>query len=169
MKARAVSLRPLSANVCGQGIRLTRSRSVPKGAKRLAGEVIHSQGYLKFLEHANSPRNLGMIANPSAAAKVLGICGDSLEVSLIIEDDKISDINYLPYGCVHTIACASAMSELAKGRSLEQALELGPEEIEAELGGLPETHKHCARLAVNALGEAIADYYKRRHGSSQAA
>ena len=57
------------------------------------------------------------------------------------------------------------MSELAKGRDLDQALELGPEEVVAALGGLPKDHMHCARLAVNTLGEAIADYYRNAANS----
>jgi nitrogen fixation NifU-like protein len=66
--------------------------------------------------------------------------------------------------------CASAVSELARGRDLDHALELDPREVVAALGGLPEDHMHCARLAVNTLGEAIADYYKKvsrsaTHGS----
>ena len=67
----------------------------------------------------------------------------------------------LPQGCVYTLVCASAMSELAKGRDLDQALELEPHDVADALGGLPEDHLHCARLAVNTLGEAIADYYRR--------
>lgn len=59
----------------------------------------------------------------------------------------------------YTLVCASAMSELAKGRNLDQALELEPQDVVAALGGLPQDHLHCARLAVNTLGEAIADYY----------
>ena len=134
----------------------------------MAGEVIHAQGYLKFLDHANSPRNLGTIAGASGAATGVGVCGDSVEVSLLVEDQRIADIKYLPCGCVHTLVCASVMSELVKGRTLDQALELSPEEVEVELGGLPESHRHCARLAVNTLGEAIADYYQKRQAFSQA-
>jgi nitrogen fixation NifU-like protein len=67
-------------------------------------------------------------------------------------------IKVFPHGCVYTLVCASAMSELAKGRDLDQALELDPEEVVAALGGLPKDHMYCARLAVNTLGEAIADY-----------
>ena len=86
-------------------------------------------------------------------------CGDSIEVSLQIETGAIAEIKVLPRGCIYTLVCASAMSELAKGRNLDQALELEPQDVVTALGGLPEDHLHCARLAVNTLGEAIADYY----------
>jgi nitrogen fixation NifU-like protein len=83
-------------------------------------------------------------------------------VTLRVEGEYIRDIRYLPRGCAFTIACSSAMSELAKNRTLEQALEISPQDVEFELGKLPEDHLHCARLAVNTLGEAIADCYRRR-------
>lgn len=101
----------------------------------------------------------------------MGKCGDSIEVSLKIETCAIADIKVLPHGCLYTLVCASAMSELAKGRDLEQALELKPHDVVSALGGLPDDHLHCARLAVNTLGEAIADYYRRASlsGSSSSA
>jgi nitrogen fixation NifU-like protein len=113
----------------------------------------------QFLYLARYPKNIGALDNPSGRGTAIGKCGDSIEVSLRIESGAISDIRVFPRGCVYTLACASAMSELAKGRSLDQALELEPHEVATALGGLPEDHLHCARLAVNTLGEAIADYF----------
>jgi nitrogen fixation NifU-like protein len=114
-----------------------------------------------FLWHAREPKNLGCLKNPSGTGTAIGQCGDSIDVSLHIDGGTITDIKVAPRGCVYTLVCASAMSELALGRDLDQALELDPEEVVAALGGLPEDHFHCARLAVNTLGEAIADYYKK--------
>ena len=91
----------------------------------------------------------------------MGKCGDAIEVSLKIESGAIADIKVCPRGCIYTVVCASVMSELAKGRDLDNALELEPDDVAEALGGLPEDHLHCARLAVNTLGEAIADYYRR--------
>ena len=91
----------------------------------------------------------------------MGKCGDAIEVSQRIDLGTIADIKVLPHGCLYTLVGASAMSELAKGRDLDQALELEPHHVADALGGLPEDHRHCARLAVNTLGEAIADYYRR--------
>jgi nitrogen fixation NifU-like protein len=98
--------------------------------------------------------------NPSGKGNAVGQCGDSVEVFLQITGGLIADIRVAPRGCLYTLVCASAMSELVKGSSLDDALYLEPDEVAAALGGLPEAHMHCARLAVNTLGEAIADYYK---------
>lgn len=124
-----------------------------------------------FLRYASKPKNVGSMDNPSGRGSAVGQCGDSIDVSLRIDDGTITDIKVTPRGCVYTLVCASAMSELAKGRNLDDALELAPEEVVAALGGLPEDHLHCARLAVNTLGEAIADYYKNvaQSGSNGAA
>ncbi|MCU0591879.1 MAG: iron-sulfur cluster assembly scaffold protein [Desulfobacterales bacterium] len=111
---------------------------------------------------------MGIIELPSGRALGVGQCGDSVEVTLTVADQRIADIRCRPRGCAFTIACASAMSELARQRTLEDALEISPQDVEAELGGLPEDHLHCARLAVNTLGEAIADCYRQRAPSSPA-
>jgi len=113
-----------------------------------------------FIGHARKPRNLGFLANPSGQGTAVGQCGDSMDVALHVDDGIITDIRVAPHGCIYTVVCASAMSELARGRELDQALELDPQEVVAALGGLPEDHLHCARLAVNTLGEAISDYYR---------
>jgi len=115
----------------------------------------------QFLRVARYPKNIGALDNPSGQGAAIGKCGDSIEVSLRIESGAIVDIKVYPRGCIYTLVCASAMSELAKGRDLDQALELEPHHVADALGGLPEDHLHCARLAVNTLGEAIADYYRR--------
>jgi len=122
----------------------------------------------RFIRHVNVPSNLGVIELPSGRALGVGQCGDSVEVMLTVIDKRIADIRCQPRGCAFTIACASAMSELACHRTLEDALEISPQDVEAELGGLPEDHLHCARLAVNTLGEAIADCYRQRAPSSPA-
>jgi len=113
-----------------------------------------------FIGHVRKPRNLGFLENPSGRGTAVGQCGDSMDVALRVDDGIITDIRVAPHGCIYTVACASAMSELARGRELDRALELDPQEVVAALGGLPEDHLHCARLAVNTLGEAISDYYR---------
>ena len=121
----------------------------------------------KFMEHLLSPRNLGTLPDADGYAREVGQCGDSMEVYLKVAEGGISEIRVFPDGCMHTLACASALSELARGLSPDQALEITPEALEAELGGLPEDHKHCARLAVNTLGEALADYWKKHRPPQQ--
>jgi nitrogen fixation NifU-like protein len=122
----------------------------------------------RFIRHVNVPSNIGVIELPSGRALGVGQCGDSVQVTLTVIDKRITDIRCQPRGCAFTIACASAMSELARHRTLEDALEISAQDVEAELGGLPEDHLHCARLAVNTLGEAIADCYRQRAPSSPA-
>ena len=74
-----------------------------------------------------------------------------------VENGRIAEIRFIPYGCAYTRSCAGAAATLAEGRTLEEALDIDPAAVEAELGGLPQDHLHCARLAVNTLGEAVAD------------
>jgi nitrogen fixation NifU-like protein len=115
----------------------------------------------RFWTHANEPSNLGICANADATATAVGSCGDKISVGLWVRDNTLEEVRCDPEGCLFTRACASAMSVLAKGRSIEDALELQPEDVVNELEGIPDDHLHCARLAVNTLGEAIADYYRR--------
>ncbi len=113
-----------------------------------------------FQKHLKSPFHLGRLKCFDGEALGVGSCGDRLEITLQVEFGTIIDVGYLPYGCDFTIACGSAVSFLAKGKTLEDALLISPEDVERELGGLPEDHRHCARLAVNTLGEAIAEAYR---------
>lgn len=115
-----------------------------------------------FFTHANAPRNLGTLAVPDGTGQAVGQCGDSIAIDLKVDGDVIRDIKVDPQGCVFTKACASAVSELAKGKELTAALQIEPEDVERVLGGLPEDHMHCARLAVNTLGEAISDVLGRQ-------
>jgi len=117
-----------------------------------------------FLQHAESPQNLGVIQNPDGFAEGIGSCGESMEVAVLVQHNRIADLKFNPKGCLYTIVSGSAMTAMVKGRLLEDALEIQPEDVEKELGGLPEDHKHCARLAVNTLGEAIEDYYRNAMG-----
>ncbi len=79
-----------------------------------------------------------------------------------MDDATIQGIGAATRGCIYTVACASALASLVRGLNLEGALRLEPQGLELELGGLPEDHWLCARLAVNALGEAIEDHLRRR-------
>lgn len=115
----------------------------------------------QFFRFAEQSRNIGSLDNPSGRGSAIGQCGDSINIFLRIDNGTIADVKVLPNGCVYTQVCASAVSELAKGLTPDRALELEPEDVVKVLGGLPEDHLHCARLAVNTLGDAIADYYKK--------
>jgi nitrogen fixation NifU-like protein len=115
-----------------------------------------------FFDHLNAPRNVGTMEKPDGKARMVGICGDALEVAIQVNGNTIKDIRINPEGCAYTLVCASAMSDLVKGKTMDDALYLEPDEVADELGGLPDDHYHCARLAVNALGEAIAEAFKAK-------
>jgi nitrogen fixation NifU-like protein len=112
---------------------------------------------------------MGTLPAANGYAKGVGICGDAIEVYLSVQDQRITDIRHDPHGCTYTVACGSAMTHLAHGRSLEDALKITPEDVAAELKGLPEDHMHCASLAVNTLGEAIDDFYQKVWGGKNPA
>ena len=118
----------------------------------------------RFFQHANQPRNMGAIPKAEGKATGVGVCGDSIEIYLSIQNQEIANIGQIPHGCTYTVACGSAVSQLVSGKSLDDALKVTPEDVSAELGGLPEDHMHCASLAVNTLGEAIDDYYRKIWG-----
>lgn len=115
----------------------------------------------RFWRHARAPYNLGSCRDATASAVGIGSCGDKIKVDIVVEDDILVKVQCVPEGCVYTVACASAMSVLATGCRIEQALKLQPEIVSNELGGLPIDHLHCARLAINTLGEAIGEYYRK--------
>lgn len=117
----------------------------------------------RFWGHARFPQNTQALKTVDAEATAVGSCGDAIRIRLQIENGSIAEIQHIPDGCVYTVACASAASALVRGVALEKALELQPEQVAAELGGLPEDHLHCARLAANTVGEAVANYYERLH------
>jgi nitrogen fixation protein NifU and related proteins len=114
-----------------------------------------------FDRHARAPLHAGYLLNADGRAVGSGSCGDSIEISIRMRGEIITEIGHCPKGCAFTVACASAVCALALGRTRGQALQLQPEDVEHELGGLPEDHRHCARLAVNTLGEAIGDTYRQ--------
>ncbi len=119
----------------------------------------------KFFAHAQVPQNMGRVSDANGWAEGIGSCGDRMEVSILVADNAIRQIRHQPNGCVYTVACGSAMTALAAGRSLEGALALTPDDVADELGGLPDDHRHCAALAINTLGEAIDDYYQKIWGA----
>ncbi|MEW6261209.1 MAG: iron-sulfur cluster assembly scaffold protein [Thermodesulfobacteriota bacterium] len=115
----------------------------------------------RFFAHAEYPRNLGRIDGADGQATGKGVCGDSMDIYLCIRGEKIHRVGQIPHGCLYTVASASAVSDLCLGKRLDEALRITPEDVAGVLGGLPEDHMHCARLAVNTLGEAIEDYYRK--------
>ncbi len=128
----------------------------------------------KVLDHFRNPRNVGDLENPDGVG-VEGnpVCGDLMEIQIHVEDDRITDIRFKTFGCGSAIATSSMVTELAKGKTLDEALEITRQTVADELDGLPEQKMHCSNLAADALHKAIEDYRKKQapkqsEGSSDA-
>jgi len=113
------------------------------------------------LDHAMNPRNVGRLENADGFAQFTGPCGDTMLISIKVSDDIITDGRFWTDGCGTTIACGSMVTELVKGRTIEDAMRIGQREVLEALGGLPEESEHCALLAATALHMAIDDYRGR--------
>ena len=116
----------------------------------------------QFLAHALTPVNLGALPHPDGYANPTGTCGDRIELYLRVQGEVVTDARFLTEGCMHTVACGSAITSLIKGREVSQALQVGADEVEEELGGLDKPHRHCAVLAAVTLKAALRDYYKKK-------
>jgi len=115
----------------------------------------------KVMDHFKNPRNIGVIEEPSVIIQVGDPdCGDTLLMSLKIKKDKIVDIKYKIYGCGAAVATSSIASEMAMGKTLNDALKITDDSIAEALGGLPEEKHHCSNLAASALRGAINEYRK---------
>jgi nitrogen fixation NifU-like protein len=114
------------------------------------------------VDHAMNPRNVGSINDADGFATMQSDCGESMEIWLQIQDQRIEEVRFWSDGCGATIACGSMVSELARGKTIVNALEIEERNIIDAFGGLPEGNIHCATLAVNTLKKAIGDYLSLR-------
>lgn len=128
-------------------------------ALRLALQVFTPRVVERFLQ----PRNMGVLKRPDGYGRVIGECGDSVEVTLRLRGDIVAEIRFLANGCGTTQACGSMATELATGRPLRELFSLNALDVLDALGGLPEENEHCALLAVNALHEAAKDALRTRN------
>lgn len=117
----------------------------------------------EVLEHFLRPKNAGVIDDPSGVGMIGDPdCGDSLQLFIRVDGDRITDVKYLIRGCPAAMAVASALSELAIGKPVEDALFITDDDVVEALGGLPEIKLHCSNLGASALQLALKDYYERR-------
>lgn len=110
------------------------------------------------IDHAMNPRNVGCIPDENGFGTINGSCGDTLEIWLKVNGENIQNATFWTDGCGATIATGSMVTELARGKSIIEALSISKHDVINALGGLPEDHIHCAALAANTLREAIKNY-----------
>jgi len=119
----------------------------------------------QVMEHFRNPRNVGEIENADGVGKVGNpVCGDIMELSIKVKDGKIDDAKFRTFGCGAAIATSSMVTELVKGKTIEEALEVSNKAVVEALGGLPPVKMHCSVLAEQALKSAIEDYRKKQGG-----
>jgi len=114
------------------------------------------------MEHFQNPHNVGELENASAVAEAGNpICGDMMRFSINVVDDKIDEIKFKTFGCGAAIASSSILTDIAKGKTLDEAFALKKDEIVEALGGLPPNKVHCSVLGLDALRHAICDYWRK--------
>ena len=110
----------------------------------------------ELLNHFEHPRNAGALAHPDASVQIENpACGDVLQLTLKLSGNRIDKIGFLAKGCVASMACASALTELVQGKTIAQARELAREELLHAVGGLPSASLHATHLAMDALAAAL--------------
>jgi nitrogen fixation NifU-like protein len=108
------------------------------------------------LDHFQNPRNAGEVQAPDATAQLDNpACGDILELTLKLEGRRIAAIRFRAKGCVPAMACGSAVTELAKGKTVEEARQIGREELLQKVGGVPEASGHACHLALDTLSQVL--------------
>jgi len=116
----------------------------------------------KVMEHFRNPHNMGEIKDAEGVGTVGNpVCGDLMTIYIKVKDNKIEDIKFKTFGCAAAIATSSMITDLAKGKTIEEALKITRDSVAKSLDGLPPIKMHCSNLAADALHEAIKDYKKK--------
>lgn len=117
----------------------------------------------KVMDHFMNPRNVGALDDPDGIGRIGNpTCGDIMEFQIKVENDHIADVKFKTFGCGAAIAVSSMVSELAKGKTLEEAMLITNKMVAKELDGLPKNKMHCSNLGADALHKAIVDFRKKR-------
>ena len=117
----------------------------------------------KVMDHFMNPRNVGEIEKPDGVGEVGNpVCGDLMTFYIKVKDNRLEDVKFKTFGCGAAIAVSSMVSEMAKGKTLEEAMKITPRSVADELEGLPKQKFHCSNLGAQALNKAIKDYLSKK-------
>ena len=117
----------------------------------------------KVMEHFRNPRNMGEILDADGVGTVGNpVCGDMMYIYIKVQDDRIADIKFKTFGCGAAIATSSMITELAKGKTLKEAMRITRKDVAESLDGLPPIKMHCSNLAADGLHAAIKDYLGKK-------
>ncbi|MEW5954734.1 MAG: Fe-S cluster assembly scaffold protein NifU [Bacillota bacterium] len=117
----------------------------------------------KVMDHFENPRNVGDIPDADGVGQVGNpSCGDIMKIYLKVDGDIITDVKFKTFGCGAAIATSSMVTELVKGKTLDEALKISNKTVAEALGGLPPKKMHCSNLAADALHAAIQDYQRKQ-------
>ena len=117
----------------------------------------------KVMEHFMQPRNVGEIEDADGVGEVGNpVCGDMMTFYIKVNDNRLADVKFKTFGCGAAIAVSSMVSEMAKGKTIEEAMAITNHSVAEELGGLPKNKFHCSNLGADALHKAIEDYLSKK-------
>ncbi len=122
----------------------------------------------KVMEHFTNPRNVGEIDDPDGVGEEGNpVCGDMMTFYIKVKDNRLEDVKFKTFGCGAAIAVSSMVSEMAKGKTLEEAMKITPKSVADQLEGLPKNKFHCSNLGAQALNKAIKDYLSKKKGGGR--
>ena len=123
----------------------------------------------KVMDHFSNPRNIGEIENADGVGEVGNpVCGDMMSFYINVKDDKIADIKFKTFGCVAAIAVSSMVTEMALGKTLDEAKKITKKSVAESLDGLPKEKMHCSNLGADALTKAIEDFESKQSTAQKA-
>lgn len=122
----------------------------------------------KVMQHFKKPQNMGEIPDADGVGSVGNpTCGDLMTMYIKVKDNRLEDVKFKTYGCGAAIATSSMTTELAKGKTIEEAMQISRASVAESLGGLPPVKMHCSNLAADALHAAIEDYQKKQKNKKE--
>lgn len=124
----------------------------------------------KVMEHFAHPRNVGEIPDADGVGEEGNpVCGDVMKFTIKVKDNRLEDVKFRTFGCGAAIAVSSIVSEMAKGKTLAEAMEISNKDVAAELDGLPGNKMHCSNLGADALHKAIQNYLQKQPAGAASA